>query len=105
MFFCRVLARPKERPKIKNDNLPCANAAIFFPCPIVFRMDFYVKGKGSQNPQFCQQDRKRFLVFTLSRVQAGGHSTERCSLFGLTKCKLVNWIKEKETEYGVWDYH
>ncbi len=25
-----LLARPKERPKTKNDNLPCANTAIFF---------------------------------------------------------------------------
>ncbi len=88
-----LLARPKEKPKTKNDNLPCANAANFF---LVRRVPHggFIKGRDSQNPQFCRQDRKRFLVFTLRDSQRD------VVYLGLpiAPLSMSEWIKEKETE-------
>ena len=48
MFFCRVLARPKERPYLKMIIFFVRMPSFFFFSG-VFRMEFYVKGTGSQN--------------------------------------------------------
>jgi hypothetical protein len=56
-----LLARPKGRPKTKNDNLPCANAAhFFFLVPECSAWIFMLKGKVHKILNFARKTESGF---------------------------------------------
>jgi hypothetical protein len=60
MFFCRVVGKAQGKTKTKNDNLPCANAAIFFPCPESSAWSFMLKGQAHKILNFVGKTESGF---------------------------------------------